>query len=89
MGDTRRAMKILDNKSIGYTILRGVYRTNENKINYQLTEKGQSYQGTVLSRERVADFIGEGIKHLEYYSFSSLGIAQPNTASTQPRYGRV
>lgn len=82
MGDTRRAMKIMDNKSIGYTILRGVYMTNENKINYQLTEKGPPYQGTSISRERVADFIGEGIKYLEHYSFLSLGIAQP-------RYGVV
>lgn len=89
MEDTRRAAGIIENSTINYTILRAAYMTNENKIDYELTEKGQPYRGTIISRASIADFIVEGIKHPEKYSFASLGIAQPNTDGDRPRYDLV
>ena len=89
MDDTRRAAAIIENSSLNYTILRAAYMTNENKIDYELTEKGQPYKGTIISRASVADLIVEGIKHPKKFSYSSLGIAQPYSDGNRPRYDLV
>lgn len=43
MNDTGIAVEIIENTSNSYTILRGVYMTNKDKIDFQLTEKEQPY----------------------------------------------
>jgi len=89
MDDTRRAAEIIEASTVNYTILRAAYMTDEDKIDYELTEKGQPFKGTIISRASIADFIVNGIKNPEQYSYSSLGISQPNSDGDLPRYDLV
>lgn len=84
MEDTRRAAKIIETSDINFTILRCAYMTNEDKIDYELTEKGEEYKGTIISRKSIADLIVRVIKNPKIYEFSSLGIDQPGTDGDKP-----
>ncbi|MFC6177491.1 NAD(P)H-binding protein [Companilactobacillus huachuanensis] len=77
--DSRRAAKIIEDSDIKYTILRAAYMTNDDKIDYELTEKGEIFKGTMISRTSIADFILKIIADPDNYACRSLGISQPGT----------
>lgn len=86
MDDTRRAATIIENSTINYTILRCAYMSNEDMINYELTEKGEPYKGTIISRKSIADLIVKIIKNPKLHEYASLGISQPGTDGDRPMY---
>ncbi|EHO52080.1 NAD(P)H-binding protein [Lentilactobacillus kisonensis] len=79
MDDTRRAAKIIENSNLDYTIVRAAYMSNDDVINYELTEKGEPFKGTIISRKSIADLVMKIIKDPSLYEHSSLGIDQPGT----------
>ena len=84
MNDTRRAAKIIENSSLNYTIIRAAYMTDTDTIDYELTDKGTPFKGTIISRKSVADLIIKIIVNPEQHSYSSLGINQPGTDGDRP-----
>jgi len=84
MEDTRRAAKVIEDSDVNFTILRCAYMTNEDKIDYELTEKGEEYKGTIVSRKSIADLIVKIIKDPTIHQKSSLGIDQPGTDGDKP-----
>lgn len=86
MEDTRRAAKAIEDSTLDYTIVRAAYMNNDEKIDYELTEKGETFKGTIISRNSIADLIVKVIKEPQLHSFSSLGIAQPGTDGDRPMY---
>ncbi|MFC6294922.1 NAD(P)H-binding protein [Lactiplantibacillus daoliensis] len=84
MEDTRRAAKVIEDSDVNFTILRCAYMTNEDKIDYELTEKGEEYKGTIVSRKSIADLIVKIIKEPTIHQKSSLGIDQPGTDGDKP-----
>lgn len=79
MDDTRRAAKIIENSNLDCTIVRAAYMSNDDVINYELTEKGEPFKGTIISRKSIADLVMKIIKDPSLYEHSSLGIDQPGT----------
>ena len=59
---------------MNYTILRAAYITNNPDIDYELTEKGEPYKGTIISRASIADLIVRTIKEPSLHNYASLGI---------------
>lgn len=86
MEDTRRAAKVIEQSDINYTIIRAAYMTNDPKVEYELTEKGEPYRGTIISRASIADLIVKIIKDPDTHSYSSLGISKPNTDGDRPMF---
>ncbi|BDR56855.1 short-chain dehydrogenase [Xylocopilactobacillus apis] len=86
MEDTRRAAKIIEDSTINYTIIRAAYMNNDPKIDYELTEKGEPFKGTIVSRASIADLIVKVCKDPDLHSNSSLGIDQPGTDGDVPQY---
>ncbi|WP_125589432.1 NAD(P)H-binding protein [Companilactobacillus jidongensis] len=84
MEDTRRAAKIIEDSDIDFTILRCAYMTNEDKVDYELTEKGEEYKGTIISRKSIADLIIKIMQDPDLHKYSSLGIDQPGTDGNKP-----
>ncbi|GBD63104.1 NAD(P)H-binding protein [Tetragenococcus halophilus] len=70
MDDAIAAANSIKNSLLNYTIVRIARTTNENKINYRLTEKAHPFR-TIVSKASVADFLVDGIKFPEKYSFSN------------------
>ena len=86
MDDTRRAAKIIEESTVNYTILRTAYMTNNPEIDYELTEKGEPYKGTIISRASIADLIVRISKDTSLHNYASLGISKPGTDGDRPMY---
>lgn len=86
MADTRRAAQIIEESKIDATIIRAAYMDNNDEIDYELTEKGTPFKGTVISRKSIADLIVKVIKNPKLYENSSLGIAKPGTNGDRPMF---
>ncbi|WP_125980489.1 NAD(P)H-binding protein [Loigolactobacillus iwatensis] len=86
MDDTRRAAAIIEQSSLNYTLIRAAYMSNDDVINYELTEKGVPFKGTIISRKSIADLIVKIVEQPEKHSYSSLGIDQPGTDGDRPMY---
>lgn len=86
MDDTRRAAKIIEDSTVNYTILRAAYITNNPDIDYELTEKGEPYKGTIISRASIADLIVCTIKEPSLHNYASLGISKPGTDGDRAMY---
>ncbi|BDR55413.1 short-chain dehydrogenase [Bombiscardovia apis] len=79
MDDTRRAAQIIENADLDSTIIRAAYMDNEPDRDYELTQKGEPFRGTTVSRAAIADLIVDILKNPSRHSGESLGIARPGT----------
>ncbi|MFC6289808.1 NAD(P)H-binding protein [Levilactobacillus angrenensis] len=86
MEDTRRAARLIEESDLNYTLIRAGYMTNNDEVDYELTEKGETFKGTTISRASIADLLVKIIKDPTLHSRSSLGIAKPGTDGDTPVY---
>lgn len=77
--DTRRAAKIIESSQLSYTIIRAAYMTNDEEIDYQLTKKGETFKGTMISRKSIADLVVKIINDPKKFAHESYGISKPGT----------
>lgn len=77
--DTRRAAKIIESSDLSYTIIRAAYMTNDDEVDYELTQKGETFKGTMISRKSIADLVVKIIAQPADYYRESLGISKPGT----------
>ncbi|WP_304057883.1 NAD(P)H-binding protein [Levilactobacillus namurensis] len=83
--DTRRAAKIIEASPLQYTIVRAAYMTDDPQVDYELTQKGDPFKGTLVSRASIADLILKVIANPNQYQRTSLGISQPGTDDMLPQ----
>ncbi|WP_125588746.1 NAD(P)H-binding protein [Companilactobacillus jidongensis] len=81
--NTRRAARIIETSNLEYTIIRAAYMVNEDEINYELTRKGETFKGTIISRTSIADFVVKVINNPSKYMCESFGISEPGTDSME------
>ena len=86
MNDTIQAAQVIENSTLNYTIIRSAYMNDDENIDYELTQKGQPFQGTIISRNSIADLVVKTIKDPNINQKSSLGIAKPGTDGDIPMY---
>lgn len=79
-----RAAEAIENSSLVYTIVRPVWLTNKQIVDFQLTKKGETYKGTETSRSSIAEFISTLVENPNLYLNENLGISQPNTDGDKP-----
>lgn len=84
----KSAEVIEDSDLIDYTILRPVWLTNQDEIDYETTSKGETFKGTEVSRKSVAAFVVKLIKHPELEIRQSLGVNKPGTDGDRPTFYR-
>lgn len=82
----KRAVALLENSDLDYTVIRPAWLTNYDEINYELTKKGQSFKGTEVSRKSVADLVVKIIKNPEKMIKADLGVNKPNTDGDKPAF---
>jgi uncharacterized protein YbjT (DUF2867 family) len=83
----RQAADMIENSSLDYTILRltWLYNQTGNEA-YQVTQKGESFEGAQVTREAVAQLIFDIIQDPESYAKTSLGVSEPNTNWSKPSF---
>ncbi|MBP6585232.1 MAG: NAD(P)H-binding protein [Flavobacterium sp.] len=74
----RKLADIIENSGLDYTILRPDWYTNDNEVDYALTQKGEPETGTAISRKSIAAFIATIIDKPKLHIKENLGISKPN-----------
>lgn len=74
----RKLADIIEASGLDYTILRPDWFTNDNEVDYSLTQKGEAETGTAISRKSIAAFISTIIEKPELHIKENLGISKPN-----------
>ncbi|MEG9532629.1 NAD(P)H-binding protein [Mannheimia indoligenes] len=70
----RQSATVIETSKLDYTIVRPGWFTNDSKVQYQLTHKGEPFKGHSVSRKSIADFVAKILR--EYSEIrESVGIA--------------
>jgi uncharacterized protein YbjT (DUF2867 family) len=72
----RKSAAIIEASDLDYTIIRPGWFTNRNEMDYELTRKGEPFQGREVSRKSVADLIVKLVQTPGWEVRSSLGISK-------------
>lgn len=80
----RRAANVVEQSSLDYTILRPVWLTNKDVTDVELTQKGDTYNGTETSRASLGQFIAALVADPGSHVNENLGITQPGTDGDRP-----
>lgn len=63
LGPYRAAGDTIEESGLDYTILRPAWLTNADEIAYEVTQKGEPFKGTEVSRESVATLVTHIVTH--------------------------
>jgi uncharacterized protein YbjT (DUF2867 family) len=82
----RRTADAIEASGLDYTILRPAWLMDEDEVDYEITEKGQPFKGTVVSRKSVGDLIAKVIVNPDLHIGANLGVNKPNTDADKPYF---
>lgn len=82
----REAAQLLVQSAVEFTEIRPAWLTDQPEIDYEITDQGEAFKGTEVSRASVADFALKVITQPERYRRASVGLNKPNTDGDQPRW---
>jgi uncharacterized protein YbjT (DUF2867 family) len=75
----RKSAAIIEASDLDYTILRPAWFTNQDEIDYETTQKGEPFKGSVVSRKSVADLVVKLAVTPGLEVRRSLGVNKPNS----------
>jgi len=79
--------EVLEQSSLDYTLLRITWMYNEDgNTNYMLTNKGEPFVGTQVTRQAVAQLVVDIIQDDSRFIRSSLGVSEPGTDWDKPSF---
>lgn len=81
----KEAADIIENSGLDYTIFRPAWLTHTNEIDYEITQKNESFKGTEVSRKSVAAVAVKIAKDPSLYLKENIGINKPNTDYSKPK----
>jgi uncharacterized protein YbjT (DUF2867 family) len=82
----RKATEVLEASNLDYTVLRPAWLTNKDEVDYEITQKGEPFKGTEVSRKSVASLVVKLAESPELEVRSSLGVNKPNTDGDKPAF---
>lgn len=80
----RAAADEITASTLEYTILRPAWLTDKDEIDYEVTERGEPFRGTTVSRKSVAALAVEIIRDPGRWVRSDLGVSKPGTEGDRP-----
>ena len=80
------AAKVIETSDLAYTIIRPAWLSNKNIVSYEITQKGEPFKGTEVSRRSIADLVVNLINDPSQHIGQSLGVDQPNTQGDKPSF---
>ncbi|KFI59210.1 NAD-dependent dehydratase [Bifidobacterium gallicum DSM 20093 = LMG 11596] len=80
------AAKVIEESGLDYTIIRPAWLTDNDEVSYEITQKGEPFKGTEVSRLSVATVVAEIINNPEQNINESLGIDKPGTDGDKPSW---
>lgn len=78
--------KVIETSRLQYTIVRPAWFSDKPVVSYELTQKGQTFKGTEVSRQSVAAYLTSLILDDSQAIHQSVGISEPNTDGAKPSF---
>jgi uncharacterized protein YbjT (DUF2867 family) len=82
----RKAADIIEASDLDYTILRPAWLSDEGEIDYETTQKNESFKGTEVSRKSVAALVVKLIDNPKLEIRKNIGVNKPNTDGDKPSF---
>ncbi|MPY17552.1 SDR family oxidoreductase [Paenibacillus glucanolyticus] len=79
LGPYRKSVDVIEASNLDYTVLRPAWLTDYDEIEYEVTEKGEPFKGTEVSRKSVAALVVKLIESPDLHVRGNLGVNKPNT----------
>lgn len=73
----RKSAEVIEASDIDYTIIRPAWFTKTDEIDYETTQKGETFKGSIVSCKSVADLVVKLAESPELEIRRSLGINKP------------
>jgi uncharacterized protein YbjT (DUF2867 family) len=86
LGPYRAAADTIEASGLDYTILRPAWLTNADEVSYEVTQKGEPFKGTEVSRKSVASLVTEIATSPRLWSRANLGVNKPGTDGDRPSF---
>lgn len=86
LGPYRAAADTIEESGLDYTILRPAWLTNADEISYEVTQKGEPFKGTEVSRKSVAALVTGIVTHPDLWPRANLGVNKPGTDGDKPAF---
>jgi uncharacterized protein YbjT (DUF2867 family) len=78
--------KAIEDSDLDYTIVRPAWFSDKDVVSYELTQKGEAFKGTEVSRKSVAAYVTSLIVDPSQAVRASIGINEPNTDGAKPSF---
>jgi uncharacterized protein YbjT (DUF2867 family) len=82
----RKAADIIEASDLDYTIIRPAWLSDDNEIDYETTQRNDSFKGTEVSRKSVAALVVRLIDNPKLDIRTNLGVNKPNTDGDKPSF---
>jgi len=73
----RKSARVIEASDLDYTILRPAWFTDGDEIDYETTQKGERFKGSIVSRKSVAALVVKLAESPELEVRCSLGVSKP------------
>src|SRR5699024_6978384 len=80
-----KAANIIENSGLDYTIFRPAWLTDTNEVDYEITQKDETFKGTEVARTSVAAVAVNITKRPRRHINENNGNKKPNTESDKPQ----
>lgn len=86
LGTFREAADAIEASDLEYTLVRPAWLDDRDEIDYELTQKGEPFKGTVVSRKSVADLVARIIRDPQMHRGENVGVSRPNSDAAKPYF---
>ncbi len=80
------AAKVIEDSDLDYTIIRPAWLTDKPEVDYEVTQKGEPFKGTEVSRRSIAQVVVDISQDPDKYKRESIGVNKPNTDGDKPAW---
>ena len=80
------AAQVIEASKLDYTIVRPAWLTDVDEVEYELTQKGEPFKGTEVSRKSIADLVVKLSLDPTRYVRGSVGVNKPGTEGDKPSW---
>ena len=86
LGTYRQAADVVSGSDLDYTIIRPAWLTNKDEIDYETTERGETFKGTEVSRKSIGNFVAKILENPAPYVRKDFGVDKPGTDGDKPAW---
>ena len=80
------AAKVIEDSDLDYTIIRPAWLTDKPEVDYEVTQKGEDFKGTEVSRRSIAQIVVDISQDPDKFKRESIGVNKPNTDGDKPAW---